>query len=137
MANGPCALISPTMSLHLADQHHADDVHGLGGGDPVAGGEDRLDAEPVQVGRDLRSTAVHHDGPQPHIPQEDDVLGEGPLQGLVGHRVAAVLDDHAAPMEPLEPGQRLDQESRLLQGDVMTAGHRAHRHVEYAEFSWT
>ena len=49
-ANGPCALIRPTISrCDLADQHHADDVHRLGRGDPQAAGELALDAEPFEL----------------------------------------------------------------------------------------
>ena len=36
------------LALHLADEHHPDDVHRLGGGDAQAAAELRLDAEPVE-----------------------------------------------------------------------------------------
>ena len=65
------------VAADLADQHHADDVHGLGGGDAQARLEGALDAEPVELGVDLRAAAVDDDGAQPGVAQEGDVLGEG------------------------------------------------------------
>jgi hypothetical protein len=132
------------LPLYLADQHHPDHVHGLRCGDPQAGGELRLQAEPVQVRADLRSAAVHDHRPQPGVPQEDDVLGEGPLERVVGHRVAAELHHHGTAVQPLQPGQRLDQRLGLAQrlGVAAPGGRRpvpgqVAGHVEYAEFSCT
>ena len=64
------------LALHLADQHHADDVHRLGRGHPQAALELGLDAEPVEHRGDLRAAAVHDDRAEPGEPQEHDVLGE-------------------------------------------------------------
>ena len=102
-----------------------------GRGHPQAAGEAPLDAEPFQVGVDLRAAAVHDDDLDPGVAQEDDVLGERVAQRVVGHRVAAVLDDDGPAVEPLEPRQRLDERGRLVLA-VSWSGH-----VEYAEFSWT
>ena len=124
------------VAVDLADEHHPDDLHGLRGGDPQPAAELALDAEPLQVGGDLRAAAVHDDRPEPGVPQEDDVLGEGPLQGGVGHRVAAVLEDDDRAVEAGQPGQRLDQGGRLGQRGQPVAG-LGGGHVEYAEFSWT
>ena len=79
------------LALHLADEHHPDDVHRLGRGHPQAAAELRLDAEPVEHRGDLRAAAVHDDRLEAGEAQERDVLGEGGLEGVVGHRVAAVL----------------------------------------------
>ena len=62
--------------IDLTDQHHSDHVHRLGGGDAKAAAKLGLHAEPVEVGRDLRSAAVHDDDAQSGVAQEDDVLGE-------------------------------------------------------------
>ena len=91
------------------------------------------DAEPAEHRGDLRAAAVHDDRPQAGVPQEHHVLGERRAQRVVGHRVAAVLDDDGAAVEPLEPGQRLDQHRAF----GSAAWLRAAAHVEYAEFSWT
>ena len=69
------------LALHLADQHHPDDVHRLGRGDPQAAAELRLDAEPLEHGGDLRAAAVHDDGLEAGEAQERDVLGERLLEG--------------------------------------------------------
>ncbi len=82
------------LALDLADEHHPDDVHRLGGGDPQPAAELRLDAEPVEHLGDLRAAAVHDDRLEAGEPQERDVLGERPLQVVVGHGVAAVLHHH-------------------------------------------
>jgi hypothetical protein len=97
------------LPVDLAGEHHPDHVHGLGGGDPQPGPERALDAQAVELGADLRPAAVHHDGQQPGVAQEHDVLREGGAQRVVGHGVAAVLDDDGLAVEPLQPGQRLDQ----------------------------
>ena len=100
----------------LADQHHPDDVHGVRRGDPEAALELARQAEPLQHGADLRPAAVHHDRPQPDGAQEHHVGGEGGLQRVVGHRVAAVLDHHDRPGEPAQPGQRAGQHLGPLPG---------------------
>ena len=73
-------------------------------------------AEPVELRADLRAAAVHHDRAQPGVAQEHHVLGEGLPERLVGHRVAAVLDHDGLAVEPVQPGQRLDQRGRLGRG---------------------
>jgi hypothetical protein len=114
----------------------------------MSGREDRLDAEALEVGGDLRSPAVYDDGPQPGVAQEDDVLRERPLQRIVDHGVAAKLDDDGAPVEPLQPRQRLDEQPHAFERGRMSPAPRALRvgrpdggrgsgHVEYAEFSCT
>ena len=112
------------LATHLAGQHHPHDVHDLGGGDPQAALELALDAQALEHRADLRAAAVDDDRPQPGIPQEDDVLGEGGLEGVVGHGVAAVLDDDERAAEALEPGQRLDQGLGLGLGDARSRRRR-------------
>ena len=68
------------VAVDLADEHHPHDRHRLGRGHPQAAAELALDAEPVQVLGDLRTAAVHDDRLQAGVAQEDDVLGERPLQ---------------------------------------------------------
>ena len=80
------------LPVHLAGEHHPDHVHGLRRGDPQPGPERGLDAQPVELGADLRAAAVHDDRAQPRVPQEHHVLRERGAQRLVGHGVAAVLD---------------------------------------------
>ena len=94
------------LALDLADEHHPDDVHRLGRGDPEAAAELRLDAEPVEHRGDLRTAAVDDDRLEAGEPQERDVLGERPLQGVVGHGVAAVLHHHDLAVVALQPRQR-------------------------------
>ena len=106
------------LAADLAGEHHPHHVHDLGGGDPQATPELALQAEPVEHRGDLRTTAVHDDGTQPGIPQEGDVLGEGGLEVVVDHGVAAVLHDDERAPELLEPGQRLDEGLGLALGDA-------------------
>ena len=99
-------------------EHHPDHVHHLGRGDPQAAAELALQAEPVEHRGDLRAAAVDDDGTQPGIPQERHVLGEGGLEAVVHHGVAAVLDDDERTAELLEPRQRLDEGLGLALGDA-------------------
>ncbi len=99
--------------VHLAGEHHANHVHGLRRGDPQPRGKRALQPEPRQVGGNLRPAAVNHDRAQPRVAQEHHILGEAVAQRLVGHRVAAVLDDHRLAVEPVQPGQGLDQRRGL------------------------
>ncbi len=103
-------------AAHLPGEHHADHVHGLGGGDAQAALEFGLDAQPAEHGVDLRAAAVHHDGVDAHVVQEHDVLGEGTAEFLVDHGVAAVLDHHGGAGEALDPRQRLDQRAGFVLG---------------------
>ena len=121
--------------VDLAGQHHAHDIHRLGGGHPQPGPEGRLQAELVQVRADLRAAAVHDDRAQARVPEEHDVLREGRAERVVGHRVAAVLDHDGLAVEPLQPRQRLDQRGGL--GERAGHGLCQLAHVEYAEFSCT
>ncbi|BFO20010.1 hypothetical protein SHKM778_63980 [Streptomyces sp. KM77-8] len=126
---------SDQLPLHLSGEHHAYDVHGVLGGDAQAGLELADDAVPVEGGADLRSAAVHDDGFEAGVPQEDDVLREGGLQLLVDHGVAAELDDDGLAVVPGQPGQRLDEDLCLGQRGVLPRGSVAHE--AYALFSWT
>src|SRR6185312_17492715 len=120
--------------VDLAVEHHADDVDRLFRGDAQPGGELRLDSQPVQVPGDLRTAAVHDDGPQPGALEEHQVLRETGAQVLGRHRVTAVLDHHGLAVEAVEPGQRLDQRARLRGGGRPARGVLAFgdndRHVE-------
>ena len=109
-----------TWTLDLPDQHHPYDVHRLGGGHPQAAAELGLDAEPVEHLRDLRAATVDDDRLEAGEPEERDVLGEGDLEGLVGHRVAAVLHHDRLAVVALEPRQRGGERAGL--GGVGAAG---------------
>lgn len=121
------------LPLDLSGQHHADDVHRLGRRDAETGLEFADQALLVELGADLRAAAVHDDGLETGVPQEDDVLGEGGLQLLVDHGVAAELDDDGLAVVAGQPGQRLDEDLRLGQRGVLPRG----AHELYALFSWT
>ncbi len=133
-------------------QDHPDDVHRLGGGDAVAAAELAGDAHPVEHRADLGPSAVHHHRPQPGQAQEQDVGGEGGLELVVDHGVAAVLDHDERTLQLLQPRQGLHQDGGLGPGGLELLGPargRAGRryggqvagpwaaHVVYAEFSCT
>jgi hypothetical protein len=109
-------------ALDLPGQHHAYDVHGVLGGDAQARLELADDAVLVEGGADLRAAAMHDDGLEAGVVQEDDVLRERGLQVLVDHGVAAELDDDCLAVVPHQPGQRLDEDLRLGQGGVLSRG---------------
>ena len=101
------------LAPHLAGQDHPDDLHNLRRCHPQAAHELAGQPDPLQHGCNLRTAAVDNNRTQPGIPQEDDVLGEGCLELVVDHGVAAVLDHDERTTETLEPRQRLDKDLRL------------------------
>lgn len=122
-AIGPCWLSRPTsLAPDLTGEHHPDDVHDLGRRDSQAALELALEPDPLEHGLDLRTAAVHDDGAQAGIPEEGDVLGEGGLEVVVDHGVAAVLDDDEGAAEALEPRQCLDEGRGLAGGDTEGRG---------------
>lgn len=106
----------------LAEQHHADDVHHLGGGDAETTAELPCHAQSLQHGVDLRSAAVDDDGMDADGAQECHVGGEGALEPVVDHGVAAVLDHDGLVPEFLQPRQRLGEDVRLLVGGELRDG---------------
>src|SRR5690606_4125363 len=120
----------------LAEQHHPGHVQHLRGGDPETALEIAFDAEALQHRADLRSAAVHHHRVDAAVAQEHHVLGERLTQGVVGHRVAAVLDHDDLAVQLFEPRQRGGQHRRL----DLAIHHQGFHHVThelYAEFSST
>ena len=83
------------------------------------------------------NAALHDDGSQTGVAQEDHVLGEGGLQRFVDHGVAAELHHDRRAVEPGEPGQRLGEYLSLSQRLVGAGAARGGLHEEYAEFSCT
>ena len=79
-----------------------------------AAAELAVDAEPAEHRGDLRAAAVDDDRAQTGRSQEDDVLREGPLELVVDHGMAAVLENDDGAGEPAEPGQGLHEDRRLL-----------------------
>ena len=113
-AYGPWALIRfDQLTADLAEQHHPGDVEHLRCGDPEAALEIACDAKPFEHGADLRAAAVHDDGMDAAVAQEDHVGGECRLERVVGHGVAAVLDHDDLAVQLLEPRQRLGEHLRL------------------------
>ena len=110
------------LALHLAGEHHAHDLHDLGRGHPQAALELTRQAHPLEHRPDLRAAAVDDDRMQAGIPEEGDVLGEGGLEGVVGHRVAAVLHDDQRPTEAFQPRQGFDEGGGLACGDAHGGG---------------
>jgi hypothetical protein len=109
-ANGPCALTQrDDVAVDLADEHHADDLHRLGGGDAQAAAELAVDAEPVEVRGDLRDRRRARRPPARRRSAGRRRPRRTPLQRGAGHGVAAVLDDDRSAGEALQPGQRLDE----------------------------
>ena len=104
------------LALDRPGQDHADHVHDLGRGHAQAAAELRLDAQALEHGVDLGAAAVDDDGAQAHLVEEEDVGGEGPLEGVVDHGVAAVLDDDGRPLVGAQPGHGLQQDGGLLRG---------------------
>ena len=98
----------------LPEQHHPHDVHHLGRGDPEAAAELTCQCRAFQHGTDLRAAAVHHHRVHADRAQERHVGGEGRLEHVVDHRVAAVFHHDELVAELLQPRQCLGEDVRLL-----------------------
>ena len=92
-----------------AAEHHLHDVHGGGVGDAHAVHEAGGNVQAVQQIADLRPAAVDDDGVHAHQLEQHHVAGEGALQVLGDHGVAAVLDDDRGAVEAPDVGQRLGE----------------------------
>ncbi len=103
-----------------AGQHHLDDLDRGLVGDAQARLELALDPEPLQHRPDLRSAAVHHDGFEARLLEQNDVLGEILRRRLVAHGVPAVLDDHHLLVVALHVRQSLHEDLGAL---VRGGGH--------------
>ena len=68
----------------------------------------------VSSSLDLRPAAVHDHRVHADQLQQHHVAREALLQLLVGHGVAAVLDDDGLAVEALDVRQRLGEDARLL-----------------------
>src|SRR3954447_19277259 len=117
------------LTTYLAEQHHAGHVEHLGRGDPEAALEISFDAKAFEHRADLWAAAVHDDGLDAAVAQEHHVGGERRLQPVVGHRIAAVLDDDDLAVHLFEPRQCRREHLRL--------DRRCQSHELYAEFSST
>ncbi|SKW02124.1 Uncharacterised protein [Mycobacteroides abscessus subsp. massiliense] len=115
------------LTANLTEEHHSRDVQHFRCGDPEATLELSGNTKLFQHRGDLRAAAVHDDRVDAAVAQEHHVFGEGVLERIVGHGVAAVLDHDDGAMQLLEPWQRLGEHARLL-GSL---------HELYAEFSST
>jgi hypothetical protein len=91
---------------HLTEQHHPRHIEHLGRGDPEATLEIACNAQLLEHRTDLRAATVHHHRFDAAVAQEHHVGSEGGLEGVVGHGVAAVLDDDDLAVQLLEPRQR-------------------------------
>jgi hypothetical protein len=96
----------------LAEEDHADILHGLRGGVAQSADELSLEADLVEHLGDLRAAAVDHDGVGADGAQEGHVRGEGGLEILVDHGVSAVLHDDDLAAVVQQPGQCLGEHVR-------------------------
>lgn len=94
------------MLVHLPDQYHGDDLHGLGVGDAEAIAEDGLDVEALEPEVDLRPPAVDQDGTEANAGEEDEVVDHGGLECLGFHGCSSILDHDGLASEFLDEGKR-------------------------------
>ena len=80
-------------ALHLADEHHADNVHGFRARDAEPTRERRRDVEALEHGTDLRTAAMDNHDLNPGGMKIHHRSGEVGLKPNVCHRIAAVLDN--------------------------------------------
>ena len=108
--------VADQLLVDRACQHHLDDLDGGGVGNAKPGGEFRLDAEPLEHGRDLRPAAMHHHRIDRGLLQQHDVAGKGFCGFLCAHGMAAIFDDDGFLVILLHMRQRLGQYAGLIEG---------------------
>ena len=117
-AHGAAALPVQLGDDFLVDpsaEHHFHHVHGGRVGHPHPVDEAGGNVELLEQCTDLRAAAVHDHRVHADQLHERHIPGEGGLQVLVHHGVAAVLDDDGPSLELADVRQRLGQDG----GDVL------------------
>ena len=109
--------------VDLPAEHHFDDFHGFGIGDAHALDELAFLADTGQQVLDLRAAAVDDDDVEADQFKQHDIAGEAGFQVLVGHRIAAVLDDDGLAVETLDVGQGFGEDSGLDAGGEVFDAH--------------
>src|SRR5699024_2004016 len=104
------------LAADLAEEHHAHVLHDLRRGDAEAAAELPFQADFVEHHVDLRPAAMHDDGARADRAEEDHVGGEGSLELVVNHGVAAVLHNHDFVAVVQQPWQGLGQHVGTLRG---------------------
>ena len=114
-ARPPWRLIRLTISLLILPTSTISTTSIVGCvGDAHAAHEVRLDAELFEHAADLRAAAVDDHRVDADVLQQHDVLREALLELVVGHRVAAVLDDDGLAGEAPDVRQRFEQDLGLV-----------------------
>ena len=111
-ADRPAAMlieVADDLLVHLAGQHHLDDRHGRFVSHPHAADKLGDDAVALEGFVDLRAAAMDDDHVDAEGAEQDDVKGERLLERLIGHGMAAVLDDDGLAGKTPDVRQRLHQ----------------------------
>lgn len=95
--------------VHLAHQHHLDDVHGFPVRHPHPLDKTGFLPQFFQETPDLGPAAMDDHGVHPDVFHHDHVEGEILFQILVHHGVAAVLDDDGLVVKPPDIRQGLEK----------------------------
>ena len=106
--------VADDLLVDLAGQHHLHHRHGRFVGYPHAADELGDDAVALEGFVDLRAAAMDHDHVDAEGAEQDDVKGEGLLQRLIGHGMAAVLDDDGLAGKTPDVRERLHQRICLV-----------------------
>ena len=109
--------------VDLPAEHHFDEIHGFGIGDAHALDEFALLADAGEQAFDLRTAAMDDDDVESDQLEQDDIAREALLEMIVGHRVAAVLDDDGLAVEALDVGERFGENGGLDAGGEVVETH--------------
>jgi len=104
-------------------QHHLNDVHGFTVCDPHALNKVAGFAKALEQLPDLGAPAMDNDRIDADEFEKDDVPRKAVLEVVIGHGVAAILDDQRLALEAADVGERFDQDvSDLVGGFVLEIG---------------
>ena len=102
--------------VHQAAKDHFDNIHGFTIGHAHTLDEFTFLSYAVEHVVDLGPAAMHHYRIQANQLQQHNVSGEGMLQALVSHRIAAILDDNGLAVKAAYIGQCLSEDLGLGAG---------------------
>ena len=95
--------------VHLADQGHLHDLHGLFGSDAQSIDEFNIYAEAFHIPRDVRATAMNDDRIHPHDLEHDDVRHDRIAQFRIDHGSSTVFDHDGLARLILDIRERFDE----------------------------
>src|SRR5690606_7834424 len=96
-------------------KNHLDNLDGRLVGDAQPAGKLALDAEPRQHRADLRTAAMHDDGIESCLLEQNDIAGKFRTKRFIAHGMTAIFHDDRALVIKLHEGERFGKDARPVE----------------------